>query len=492
MSHLHHKVSQLVDGELHGAARQRALDHARRCADCRHELKATLALKSRMSGLSRAEPSPDLFLALSDVARGPRRHPVGASTLAAARSRLGPAVRRVLVGAGSVSLAVLSLAYLVGGPGDPVLVRVSPPVDEYTADFAGDTGLAPLSDPAVGGLGSDVQPAALVVARGSTAIPSWDASSGGDDAHAVAELRRAMSAPNRYAYDGTRQVQTFDTGTATSVTIDVEHVPGQGTTFEMASGAADETSTFVAQRDAAASASLDAFPLAVLVDGYDIAVVGSAVVLGRPVTVIAASRDGFLDARFWVDDATGLLVRREVYDGATLVRSTGFTSLRVSRDGFLAHLPPELEAPTATKLAMTSVAVLNDEGWTYPADLSGRFALTGLEHLETAGDVTRASYSDGLSTASVFEQQGLLDPAAVADLTATSVGGGDVYVGYGLPTVAVWECDGTVYTVVTDAPPDVADEVIASLPHQRRDQPGVGDRLVTGLRRIGSSLTPSG
>jgi hypothetical protein len=48
MSHLHHKVSALIDGELQGAARKRALNHLRQCRDCQHEVEATLALKHRL------------------------------------------------------------------------------------------------------------------------------------------------------------------------------------------------------------------------------------------------------------------------------------------------------------------------------------------------------------------------------------------------------------------------------------------------------------
>ena len=68
MSHLHQKVSALVDGELTGAARQRAINHVRKCAACRQELDETLALKARLSGLPDFEPSPDLFATLGGVA----------------------------------------------------------------------------------------------------------------------------------------------------------------------------------------------------------------------------------------------------------------------------------------------------------------------------------------------------------------------------------------------------------------------------------------
>ncbi|MBA2560716.1 MAG: hypothetical protein H0V07_12710 [Propionibacteriales bacterium] len=494
MSHLHNNISALIDGELHGSARQRALNHARRCAECRHELKATFALKSRMTGLPVAEPSADLFMMLNGVARrDAARRPALATSLAAARSRLGPAVRKIVVGAGSMSVAVLSLAYVVGSPGTATVARVAPPVDEYTADFAGNSGLAPLADPAVEGLDGAIQPIALTVPEGFAVATARSSSTAalGDDPRAVAELQRAVDAPKRYAYDGTRLIQTFGAGTSSTMTIDVAHAPGQGTSFGAVNARPEVTATFIAQRDAVTSGSLSAGPLALLLDAYDIAIVASGSVLGRPVTVVAASRDGVVDARFWIDDATGLLLRRETFDGQRLARFTGFTAVRVSRNGFLTHLPPEFDAPVSTRVSMTAVAALNDTGWTCPGQLPGDFSLTGLEHLEGAGDVMRASYSDGLSTVSLFEQRGALDPAPLVGLSETGVAGSDVYVDYGFPTVAVWESGDLVYTVVTDAPHDIAAGIVAGLPHASRPPPTVGDRLSTGLGRLGSLLDPT-
>ncbi len=491
MSHLHHKISALVDGELHGSARRRAVDHTRHCADCRHELEATLALKRRMAGLSATEPPPDLFASLDGL---PRRRLGECSTSAPHRAKLAPVVRKVLVGAGSLSVVVLSLAYVVGAPGETPAERVTPPVDEYTAEFAGDTGLAPLADPAVGALPGDIRPVAQVVSQGGAeTVPTSSpiSLSTGDDLDAVHALERAVSAPDRVAYEGIRQVQTFDTQPAATLRLEVQHVPGQGTSFDVANGSwHDSTATFVAQREAAAPASLSSAPLDLLLDAYDLSVVSSATILGRSATVIAASRDGVASAEFWVDDQTGLLLRRETYDAGRITRSSGFTELRVTRGAFLRHLPPELEVPPATTLAMTSAPVLNDDGWTCPGALKADFTLTRLDSLQTAGDVMRASYSDGLSSLSLFEQRGRLDASALNGFTPTTMGADEVFVRYGLPTVAVWESADTVYTVVTDASHAVSTTVISGLPHPSPVTSGMSERLVSGLRRIGSFVDP--
>jgi hypothetical protein len=514
MSHLHHRVSALIDGELDGAARRRALRHARACAPCRHELKAMLALKTRMSGLGAGEPSPDLVSVLSGVAQGAGRcgavRSAGGATLTTARHRLAPVLRRLVVGAGSMSVALLSVAYVVGGASENGTAQVSPPVDEYAADFAGDTGLDPLSDPAVGALVGDPEPASVVTpgtaARGlirpvvayvgdpqnakGVGLTSRDDPASVDDPAAVNDLRRAVMAPERFAYAGTERIETVDGTLASTLTVDVKHGPRQGTSFEVGGSDGHADATFVSRREQPGATGLGA-PLELLVGAYDVEVVGPATVLGRSATVVSASQAAVLTARFWIDDATGLLLRKETYADGMLVRSTGFTSLTVDRDGFLRHLPPELEQPPVSPVSMTSAAALSDDGWTCPGEVHGNFALTDLVHVDTVGDVMRANYTDGLSTVAMFEQRGSLDPAAVADLPEISLGGETVHVRYGLPTVAVWESGDSVYTVVTDATHDVASDVIADLPHQAPYSDGVGDRLSHGFSRLGSYLNPA-
>jgi sigma-E factor negative regulatory protein RseB len=491
MTHLHHKISALVDGELHGSARHRALNHIGRCSDCRHELEATVALKRRMAGLSYVEPSADLFASLDKVTVGDRRRVCGSSpNQTASRARLAPVLRKIVLGAGSISVAVLSLAYVVGAPADVSSEQVTPPVDEYTADFAGDTGLAPLSDPAAEVLAADSVPTSQFVSRGRRPSLSYHAPSAAAAARAVGDLRRAMSAPDRFAYAGVREVDSFDAGSATTLRLDVEHYPGQGTSFRVADGPATATPTFITQREAVSSGGLSDEPFHLLIHAYDLSVVAEASVLGRSATVIEARRDGALKARFWVDDSTGLLLRREIYEGGRLVRATGFTALQVSRTGFLPHLPPELEAPASTELAMTSAPLLSDDGWTCPPWLPEGFALTRLDRLETGGDVMSASYTDGLSAISLFEQRGSLSPDRLPGFTLQKVRGGDVFTSFGLPSVAVWDSGGTVYTVVTDAPQDTAIDVIASLPHAQRSS-SPGQRVATGLQRLASPLTPA-
>jgi hypothetical protein len=386
----------------------------------------------------------------------------------------------------------------VGAPQQPPAAAVSPPIEEYAAEFAGSTGLAPLADPPVGGLASTIRPALFAAGPATTSAPAGQGrgwaqapvvarpSDTGDDPQAVRLLHRAVEAAHTLAYAGVRNVVSTDAGPATSLALFVRHVPGQGTSFALAeSDAPASAATFVAQREAA-NTGLEEDSLRLLVGSYDIGRSGADLVAGRRATIVTASRGGVLSARFWIDEATGLLLRREVYDRGRLVRSSGFEHVTTSRPGFLPHLPPVLDAPPSTKLPLRELPVLNDDGWVCPRHLGVDFTLLSLQRLDPAGTVMHAAYTDGLSSVSVFEQRGTLDRSALAGFEPRHLGHGLVLVRAGLPTVSVWGSGGTVFTVVTDAPQSTFARLVADLPHARPRTPDGFGRVSTGLSRIGS------
>jgi anti-sigma factor RsiW len=100
VSHLHHKVSALIDGELSLHARARALSHARGCPQCRQEIAETLEVKQRVTELAPAEVSADLLDVLASAVP-PRVVPCPAGG--------PPLLRRVFVGVGSMSAVVIAL-----------------------------------------------------------------------------------------------------------------------------------------------------------------------------------------------------------------------------------------------------------------------------------------------------------------------------------------------------------------------------------------------
>jgi sigma-E factor negative regulatory protein RseB len=479
VSHLHHKVSALIDGELQGAARRRALAHARKCTECQRELEQTYALKQRLLGLAAAEPPADLFAALGSVRTTPVSDETGPSLLSVA-------TRRALVGAGSVSLAVLILAYAVGGS-DPTTATVTPPVKEFQAEFAGSTGLAPLADPAVEALAAGTSShRSTPVGRALTQqVAAMTESSGRDDRRAVRWLRRAAAAPLRVAYTGVRHVMWFGASGESSISLVVRHTPRQGTSYSATKDPGSPNATFIAKSEADGS-GLDDQPVSLLMKAYDVSVVGSQLLDGRRVTVVSADRDGVAAARFWIDDETGLLLKREMYDDGQLARVSSLTDLKTSHAGFMKHLPPELEAPPATRVSTHYAPTLNDDGWACPSALPDDFTLTFLHRLRGDRDVMHAAYSDGLSTVSVFEERGALDPDTLSAFEHVTSDGGSLWVREGLPTVVVWQSDDTVYTLLTDAPTSTTAELVAALPHHVADDSG--SRLGRGLSRIGSFL----
>lgn len=501
MTHLHHKISALIDGELTPNARTRALAHARTCAQCRQEIAETLEVKRRVNRLAPVEVSSDLL----DVV-GAIRPPAEPRT--PPRPRL---LRRVLVGAGSFSAVVIALAYAVGAPEAAQAKPVSPAVEEFTAEFADTTGLAPLSDPAVGGLTGDTSDASADVPpqtfggvngsvrpklppvgaeKGSTTQPpvTWQS---GDDPEALDELGRALDAPQEVGYAGALVIRSFLHGRVDASRLGVQHVPGQGTRFDVLRADGKVRGESFVKTPGVLADGLDTQSLQTLSDAYDLGIDGRQQVVGREATVVSASQHGQVVARFWIDVATGLLLQRTMYADGQLVRWSGYVSLEVNRHSFMPHLPPELATPKLTAVPRSVVPALNDKGWTCPEQLAGHFRLSFLHQLDADGDAMRAEYTDGLTTVSVFEQRGALDTSSLAGFRTTAVDGNPVYVRSGLPTVAVWESAGTVFTLVTDAPQQLADGLVARLPHlSEATASGVTSRIEHGLSRLVSAAAP--
>lgn len=487
MSHLHQKVSALVDGELTGAARQRAIKHVRKCAACRQELDETMALKARLSGLPDFEPSPDLFATLGGVASD---RPVAGGP---EQPRSGAGVRRLLIGAGSVSVVVLSIAYVVGAPDEPTRPAVAPPVDTLRAEFGGTAGDDLLSDAVVPGVrASDQDTTQLAAKSGSSEETGLDLRAAtllpliaaGDEKRAVAALKRVSRATRSFAFSGTRKVEAFDRDHSVEQVVDVAHVPGQGTTVEVAE---THQSAFLPDDDAAVHR------LEALAASYDLAVLDPDHVLGRPATVVGVGRDGGLVAKIWIDDRSGLMLKRELYQQGRLVRASEYVSIDITRGDrmFLNHLGPEL-ATSSNPLDTADAARLSDAGWACPDSLGQGFQLTGLMQVDAGADVMHAEYTDGLSSVSVFSERGTLDPSKLGGFSRLGAGAEPVYVRSGLPTVAVWESDSTVYALVSDAPADTVSSLVESLPHQVEAEPGLGGRVGTGLDRMAGFLTPLG
>ena len=151
--HLGDQMAALVDGELDHASRDRALAHLTHCGECRLAVQQERWIKGRLQALPVGEPSASLLGSLFATASA---SPTNAVTAAPAFRVANPSLGRgrraglALAGAGSVSAAMFGVAYLLGGsgsPSDPAVPTASPPVGQFSAQFASTADGLPFSDP---------------------------------------------------------------------------------------------------------------------------------------------------------------------------------------------------------------------------------------------------------------------------------------------------------------------------------------------------------
>jgi sigma-E factor negative regulatory protein RseB len=284
-------------------------------------------------------------------------------------------------------------------------------------------------------------------------------------------LEAAAAAAQAHPWTGTERVLSLLTGVPVVQVATTTH------------GAGGTSSTDVQQ------ASL----LALLARHYQLRIAGTAAYRGRITEVVEALRPGAtaVAARFWLDRASGLLVRRDVLDRTgALLRRTELLSVRpVARPPVVSAALPTTGAaiPSGDRLDGADLSRLEDDGWpvvrSLPGDLDlyeARWLPDGLLHL---------SYSDGLSTLSLFVQEGVRRPAARAVLR--HLGGGEVWQTPGEPERTMWAAEGHTWTLVSDAEPALVDEVVMALPHTSRQQAdALPHRVWRGLSRVGAWLNP--
>ena len=167
MSHLGDRLSALIDGELDGAARDRASAHLASCEQCRTEAAELRALKRKLSTLLSRAPAEAAMTRRLIAMTGPggplpprRRLPRLATGPGAADRRKtrretrrpgfrGPVRRRYLViGAVSLVVGLSTAAFTAGGGGQAAPgPRITPPVEMYSVEHAITTGEVPFTGP---------------------------------------------------------------------------------------------------------------------------------------------------------------------------------------------------------------------------------------------------------------------------------------------------------------------------------------------------------
>src|SRR5664280_1079048 len=228
----------------------------------------------------------------------------------------------------------------------------------------------------------------LLTGASTAAVTPWASAAGATptvaSSEAVATLQRASQAARSQPYSGTQVLSAWTRGATTSVVVNVIHVPGRGSLVEVPAPA------------------------------------GSCA--GRPASVVEVRRrgvDASLAGRFWVDQRTGLVLRREVFDtqGRT-VRASAFGTVDTDAVPTMSgKLPPTSAKASGESLSAGRLNAMRSTGWTAPDRLGADLELYDTRATGAGRNQTlHLSYSDGLSTLSLFEQRGRLDAAAVAQV----------------------------------------------------------------------------
>lgn len=218
---------------------------------------------------------------------------------------------------------------------------------------------------------------------------------------------------------------------------------------------------------------------------YSVAAAGRGQVAGRPARIVQLTRpDGSLAAKFWLDQGTKLLLRRETFGtGGVLISEDTFLSLRFGETA-LAGMPAQSVNPWPSTLTPAQLDALRAQGWPAPGGLPGGLRLLAAHRTPQVVDL---DYSDGLSVVSVFVQRGEL-PVVLPGWQEVSVSGHEVYSRDPDQRSLSWSAHGFVYTVIAAAPPTVVSSVVAAMPH---DPPrGFWGRIAHGLKRLASWANP--
>jgi sigma-E factor negative regulatory protein RseB len=320
------------------------------------------------------------------------------------------------------------------------------------------------------------------------AAPATPASSAG-----LRLMRAAAGACQSVAFHGTQVTARWGAAGHTTAVVQVWHEPGGALLAQFADPGARPGTV----ADQAEIMTITPALLTLMRQNYVITYAGPGSADGRPARVIEVRRrDGGLAARYWLDDATKLPLRRQLFDTRARVFSDdAFTVLSL---GPGRPAPAPAPAPGtqvwAGPLSAAGRAALRASGWPVPRTVAGGMALFQATRSATkSGPVIELSYSDGLSVVSVFLQRGEL-PARMPGWRMISASGGtEIYALDRDDQSIAWSAGGYVITVISDAPAGAVNRAVTSLPHVSRpdaSQPDFWDRIGRGMRRIASWADP--
>jgi sigma-E factor negative regulatory protein RseB len=301
-------------------------------------------------------------------------------------------------------------------------------------------------------------------------------------------LSEAAVACQSVAYQGVQVIAWLSTAGRRVWMVDVWHERGRRALIQI-TGAGAGSGTGDDEQNSAPILALTRPMVDLLGANYQVVIAGAALADGRPAEVVVVRRPGGgLAARFWLDSATKLPLRRQIFDThARVISEDAFIDLRLG-DKAAAGAPPAAARPRSSPLSGGQLARLRAQGWPLPGPLPGRLTVFEASSTVTAsGRVVELAYSDGLSVVSVFVQHGHL-PAELSGWSEVALQGQRVYAADSDGRSVAWSAGGFVYTVIADAPGQTVEQVVAALPHEAR--PGLAARVMRGLRRLVSWADP--
>ena len=440
-----------------------------------------------------APTAPDLSLRLMSIAGAAahqplwarpfrRTKPVGLISGLPSRRR----TRRVRAAAfamavGTAVAAVGVVGYAAAPSGRLEVIR--DPVGRAQAAFSSSLGQFPLSGNTLGAvmLADAADLTGSPAARGPGPSLAFGQAMTPDAARQA--MQRAAETGDSLSYSGLKSFYGSRGGRTMAAVIQIESRTGQGSQIKVRSRTGQSLLGGFSPASLP-SRVVDDELVTLLEHNYDLSGIDSAFVAGRRAAVVAASRDGRVAARWWLDDATGLVLWQETYDDKGAVElSFGFTSIEISPSAeLLDHLLPRLTSASTTTSWTTSHATgLSAAGWSCRPELAG-LSLVRL-HSDRAQNpqALHLVYSDGLNTVGVYEQRGRLDGTPNGLHWEEPL---EAYARHGASGAASWQAGDVVFTVVTDGPAEVLKAAVAALPHDETGQPTTMDRVKEGWVKI--------
>jgi sigma-E factor negative regulatory protein RseB len=303
-------------------------------------------------------------------------------------------------------------------------------------------------------------------------------------------LGEAAAACRRVSYRGRQRVIWHGRPDSTAALLEVWHRGGSPTLISapepQANGSQPATDRTLDQ-----GAILWVTPrlASLMLANYRVVSAGRGSVAGRPALVVELRRrDGSLAARFWLDAATKLPLRRDTFDSDSSLLSTAiFTRVRIGR-GRLGQMPGATEEAWTEQLGRSELASMRAHGWPLPQRLGdGLVLFAAARRYSATSEVVHLSYSDGLSVVSLFVQRGRLAGGLPGWHRVTTAGRAVFAIDPDERSLA-WSAGGFVYTVIANAPPATVRQVVAALPYGHHA--GFWARMARGFKRLVSWADP--